>query len=532
MATSNIVNTLGAGSGIDIKALAESLVEAERAPRKARIDDKITQSEARISGYGAIKYALSQLKTAFETLNDASEFAAVKTSNSQPAAFGVSTGASSGTGSYSLEVTRIATEQRTASEVFASRDAAIPGGAPLSLQLTVGNGSAQNITVNTATPAGVVTAINNANLGVSARLLNTGSGFQMVLAGQTGAAQQFSLSTAQTTASSAQVHTHTDDSLVVNAETGSHQVAVSYTDASDNPVTLELVQGVDGRWRPPEGSALPPAGTALTLSAEKPVIRFDQTLQTAQDAAFKVNGLPITRSGNSVSDVIEGVTLNLFTATEGPARLELSRETGPIKDKLKALVTAYNEFNGNLKILGDAKSDVEVFGGALAGDDLLRSVREQVRRFITDPSSTPGGSIQAARHVGLSIDRNGVLQLDEAKLDQALQNQFADVVTMFTANKNNLSVYSPQSAGLAGDAVRKLDEMLRSTGGIEQKVASTQKQILAHQGELERLQDQMDKLLSRYMRQFSVMESIVGESNSLRNSLKGTFESMLSSNRN
>ena len=85
MATSSIVNTLGAGSGIDVKSLAQSLVDAEKTPKKERIDAKIAKSEARISGYSAIKFALSDLKNAFAKLNDASDFSSIKTANTQPA---------------------------------------------------------------------------------------------------------------------------------------------------------------------------------------------------------------------------------------------------------------------------------------------------------------------------------------------------------------------------------------------------------------------------------------------------------------
>lgn len=540
MATSNIVSTLGAGSGIDIKSLAENLVEAERAPRKERIDGKIKQSEARISGYGALKYSLSQLKSAFEKINDASEFASVKASNSQPSAFGVTTSSTSGTGSYSVEVTRIATEQRTASEVFATRNAPLNGGQPFTLNLSIGTASATPISVapldssgnaRAATPADVVSAINSAKTGVSAQLLNTGSGYQIVLSGQTGSTNQFSISTTSTVASTAQIETSNASSLVVTAADGTSAVTASYTDTNNNQVSITLQKDANGKWVPPNGTTLPPDGTTFTLAAIKPAVSFHQALQPAQDASFKVNGLPISRATNSVNDVIDGVTLNLYSATTSgnPARLELNRETGTIKDNLKALVTAYNEFSDNLKVLGDRKSDVETFGGALAGDSLLQSVSSQVRRLISDPSSSPGSSIQAARNVGLSIDRNGVLQLDESKLDKALQDNFGEVVTMFTADKNNVSVYSSQSAGLAGDAVRKLDEMLRTTGVIDKQTESAQKQITGYEAELERLKDQMDKLMSRYMGQFSVMESIVGQSNSLRSSLKGTFEGMMKS---
>jgi len=315
MATSSIVNTLGAGSGIDVKALAQSLVDAEKTPKKERIDEKIAKTEAKITGYGAVKFALSELKNAFAKINDASDFNSIKPSNTQPSAFGVTASSTAEAGSYSIEVVRTALAQRTASSNFAARSTPLNGGAAFKLNLTVGGVSKGDINVTTATPAGMVSAINGAKLGVTAQLINTGSGFNVVVTGETGAAQNFSLTS--------------DDG----------------TATGNNP-------------------KVPVTGVSFTTS-----------LQTATDASFKVNGLTVTRGSNTVNDVIEGVTLDLFASTTGAARLDLNRDTAGIKDNLKGLVTAYNDFESTLKILGDRASEVEDFGGALAGESLLQSVR-------------------------------------------------------------------------------------------------------------------------------------------------------------
>ena len=533
MATSSIVNTLGAGSGIDVKALAESLVEAERAPRKERIDNKIKQSETRISGYAAMKYALSELKTAFEKLNDASDFTSIQSSNSQPTAFGITAGSTASTGSYSIEVTRIATGQRTASTVFQDRNATLNGGNEFSLTLTSATGSTETITVpaGKTNPAGIASAINGAKKGVTAQLLNTGSGYQLVLSGETGTNKSFSLSTSATLTATAQVTTQTADTLEVTAEAGATSVLVSYTDSSNNPATLALTKDSDGIWRAPAGATLPDASTTLTVQASRP-FEFNQTLQSAQDAQLKLNGLTITRPTNMVNDVIDGVTLNLFTSTSGAARLDLSRNTATIKENISALVTAYNDFNNTLNILGDRKSEVDQYGGSLAGDNLLQTVKNQIRQLVTSDSSTAGSVVKAARNVGISIDRNGVMQLDQTRLDSALQDNFTEVVQMFTAGTSNKSVYSDVPAGLAGDAVTNIDKMLRSTGSIARQTVVAQGQITKYKDELTALEDRMSKLLERYTNQFSVMDNIVGQSNSMRASLKNTFSAMLSSGNN
>jgi flagellar hook-associated protein 2 len=461
MATSSIVNTLGAGSGIDVKSLAQSLVDAEKTPKKERIEAKITRSEARITGYSAIKYALSELKTAFGKLNDASDFSSIQATNTQPAAFGVTAGSTADAGSYSIEVLQTALAQRTASSSFADRVTPLNGGAAFSLDLSVGGVSKGAINVTTATPAGMVSAINGAKLGVTAQLINTGNGYNVVISGDTGAAKNFSLT-------------------------------------SNN-------------------------GTGTAVSG----VSFATPLQTATDARFKVNGLEVSRSSNAITDVIDGVTLDLYANTTGAARLDLNRDTAGIQDNIKGLVTAYNDFEEALKILGDRTSEVEEFGGALAGESLLQSVRSQVRNLVTSTSTTPGTTIKAARDVGLSIDRYGKLTLDEAKLDTALQNNFGEVSTMFSAGTNNQSIYSPAPAGLAGNAINSIEKMLLSTGIIDTQSKSATTQIAKYKEDLSVLEDRMEKLMTRYMSQFSAMESIVGNSNSMREGLKGTFEGMM-----
>ena len=88
MTSTNFVQALGAGSGIDSKALAKDLVEATRAPAKALIDEKIARSEARISGYGVIRYSLNELKNAYAALNDLSDFTSLQSTNTSRPALG------------------------------------------------------------------------------------------------------------------------------------------------------------------------------------------------------------------------------------------------------------------------------------------------------------------------------------------------------------------------------------------------------------------------------------------------------------
>jgi flagellar hook-associated protein 2 len=459
--STSIINTLGAGSGIDVNNLAQGLVDAEKIPQKERLDAKIAQTEAKITGFSVVKFALSELKNAFGKLNDASDFSAIVPANTQATAFGVTASSTAEAGSYSIEVLQTAQAQRTASSSFGSNSQVLNGGAAFGLNLSIAGADPTTIEVSTATPDGVVKAINSADLGVTAQIINTGSGFTIVVSGQTGAQQSFTLSS--------------DD-----------------------------------------GTGTGVAGLA-----------FDTTLQSAADASFKINGLTVSRSSNTVNDVIDGVTLELFANTTGAARLDLNRDTTAIKSNIAGLVAAYNDFEDTLKILSDRSSEVEEFGGVLAGESLLRTIRNQVRDMLTRTSSTAGTTVQAARDVGLSIDRNGKLNIDESQLDAALQNNFSEVSTMFSAGTNNQSKYSTAAAGLAGDAIHRIEKMLLSSGAINTQSLSAASQVKQYQTKLTELEERMDKLLNRYIKQFSVMESIVGSSNTMRESLKSTFEGMM-----
>jgi flagellar hook-associated protein 2 len=349
----------------------------------------------------------------------------------------------------------------------------------------------------------------------------------LVLTGQTGADQSFSISSTATSATATTASAE-GSALEVTADASTTAVSVTYQDADDNTINLPLTKGTDGVWRPTDEDFLTPANMTVDVTWPTPVMPvFSQSLQSAADASFQVNGLLVSRSSNTVTDVIDGVTLDLFTSTTGAARIDLNRDTSSIKDNIKGLVTAYNDFETSLKILGDRKSEVEEFGGSLAGETLLQSVRSQVRAMITDTSSTPGTNITAARNVGLSIDRNGKLNLDEAKLETALQDNFNEVSTLFSAGTNNQSIYSTAAGGIAGDAINKIEKMLRSTGEIDSKTKANSTKIEAYKKDLDVLEKRMEKLLERYMRQFSMMESIVGSSTSTREGLKGTFEGMM-----
>lgn len=482
--SSNIISQLGAGSGINVRDLATSLVDAERSPREDLINTRIDRSEAKITGIGAIRFGLSQLQTAFAALNQSSDFnGAAAATSSQSGAFTATATAQASTENHRVAVTQLAERQRSQlGSGFAASDSSLNNGNAMELQLTI-NGATETISIDPndaespyeATPQGIVSAINDADLGVNAQLMDTG----------TDGASRYQ--------------------IVVNAD----QMGV------DNAFSI----------------------SAVDLSAQTAIGDLTESVnQPAQNAALTFNGINLSRSTNVIENVVPGVTLNLTAVTSGTATLTLSRDTADIKERFQNLVTAYNDFDDILDVLGDRDSEDEDFGGLLAGDQLLDTIRRQVREMFSytegDDRIVGGDGDDALRYgyqVGFTFNQNGELSLDESRLDEALNTRFDDVVTLFTNNNDIERQFGDDPMGLAADAARTLGTMLRNNSEqlLFRQQQSAETEITRYEDDLARLEERMDRLLARYMKQFAAMESIVGQSNSLRENLTSSFEGLM-----
>ena len=254
---------------------------------------------------------------------------------------------------------------------------------------------------------------------------------------------------------------------------------------------------------------------------------FSTVLRTAGNANILVNGLAITSSTNIIEDAIKGVTLTLNSTTFGVANINFARDTTKIVGKMDAVVLAYNDANAMLGVVSDPKSTVDTYGGTLVGNSLVRQITNDLRKMITGSSSTPFDGIQALRDVGITVGSDGNLIVNATKRDSALRFHYAGVTTMFTGNQENLSTISETPAGVAGDSVKKLTQLLASTGALANQTNNAQKNITDYQDDLAKLELRMTALLTRYTKQFAIMDSMVGQSNRTREGLKSTFDGMM-----
>jgi flagellar hook-associated protein 2 len=248
-----------------------------------------------------------------------------------------------------------------------------------------------------------------------------------------------------------------------------------------------------------------------------------------------------------VSDVIAGVTLNLtgtnatsvngfVQATGSAATLSLANDTSVAKAKITALVSAYNEANNLLNEVTNAKSSLATYGGTLVGNSSVRSLRDQLRALVTGDSSTAGGSsgtgparsLSALRDIGVEVDKTGNLKTNSVTLDLALNFKFADTTTLLSGNQENQSSFDKTASGLAGDASRAIEKMLGTSGTPTIETNNANKRITKYQDDLTTLEDRMTRILARYQKQFSAMDSMVGQTKATQTGLTSTFAGMMS----
>ena len=457
MASIDYVQALGAGAGFDTKKIVEALVNAEKAPTEARIKSRIAESEAKISGLGQAVSILNVVKDAALRLNDAKDFKTFAVNNSQTSAFSASSTTSARAGSNNITVSQIAQEQRSVSNGFASEtDAFNAGSVTMSISVGATSATTTEITVTDASLQGTVTAINAANLGVTAEIVDTGvSGdrYRIQLIGETGAEKAFSL-------------TSDDDSISFSS------------------------------------------------------------VQSASDAQLNVNGIDFTRSTNVIDDVLTGVSLTLNTVTDGTANLNISQDNAEARANIVDFVAIYNEAQRQMKELVNSSAD-----GALAGDSIFRSLTTSLRSIVLGSSSSGSGDISNLSDMGISVARTGELVVDDAKLDNALANNYSDVIQMFSANTDDQAASSSDAAGLAGDITKLITNATDSDSYLVTQQATLATGNSEREEQLEALAERMERVEERYNRQFLAMQQIIDQMNSTKESMENSFANLPFSNK-
>jgi flagellar hook-associated protein 2 len=366
----------GLGSNLDINTLVTNLMNVEKVPLKA-LTDKNTKYQATLSAFGTTKGALSSVQAAAQALKDAMASIPATATVSAPTVVSATAAGGATPTNIGLTVQSLAQAQRLYSGAFASVDTVVGGGT-----LTIDRGSFTNSTfiVNTNIPAATITipanatltdildAINNAQAGVTASIVNDGSGFRLVLgANDTGAAQGMRINVA-------------DDDGNPTDPVGLSKLAYDPAAAVNN-------------------------GRNLTQA------------RAAADAVFSIDGLPMSRPTNSVADAVASVTLTL-TAT-GDTNVSITRDLTKMRSALDDLVKAYNSASGTMKSQTSYDPATRT-GGPLNGESSVRGILSQLRRTVTSSYGVDGDAYRTLSSLGVSFKSDGTLSVESTKYNAAM----------------------------------------------------------------------------------------------------------------
>ncbi len=436
------LSSSGIGSGLDINSLVSQLVRAEGQGPLLRLNKREAGFQADLSAFGQLKSGLSDFKTALAGLNSEAAFQPRSVSSSDTALFTASVDNTAVTGSYNIEVLTLAQSEKVRSNSFTSNTEVIGTG---SLAVSLGSDTF-NVTIagtnNTLT--GIRDAINAAtdNPGLTASIVNVDGGPQLVLSSnKLGSSSSISI-------------VATDDNT---------------TDGFD----LTRLDTVN-----------------LTVT------------QAATDATFNLDGQKVTRTSNSFSDVITGVTIDLKKAKLGTTEtLTVSLDKGGVEAKVNNVVKAYNSLTDIMKSLSKYDAATKT-AGLLQGDPILRGIQAQLRRVISDPQA--GLTYGSLAEIGIKTDDTGHLKLDSTAFNKVLSADFTSVSQIFVGDN-----------ALVAKLNTTLDTYLSTGGVLESKTKSLKSGIdSVATGRLD-LNKRLAAIEKRYKTQFNAMDTLLAQ-------LKGT----------
>ncbi len=467
----NIVNSLNAGSGIDVRALTDSLVAAEREPRQALLDERQARVEARISAMAQFRGGLDGVVSALDLRIRSGSLSGIP-AVSDPSVLGLGVTPGATVQRQQIEVRALAQGQTVSSAAIA--DAAAPvGQGTLTFRFgsVAGSAEATGFAPGTASDlvvtvgpdrdslTGLRDAINDAaaqgGVALEARILTDATGSRLQIRGASGDAAGF--------------------------------VVTSVGD----PLLERFAFDV---------------GTTGGL----------ERTQAAADARIAVDGLELRRASNRVTDLVPGATLTFTKAAPGaPVTIEARRDSAELGQAIRDLAQTLNELRAFGRDLSAAPGNGATVG-ALVADSSTRRVLQQLGS-LTSVELVPANGSQPTRlsELGLSVDRTGAFTVDETRLAKATSEQPAAIEAILTAL--NARATATQAAG----PLRQMADLFRTAAdGSAGQPSALQREARAIAADRAALDARIERVRQSYTRQFTQLDLAVGQSRQLRTYLQ------------
>ena len=397
MATSATTST----TNLDVNSIVSQLMAVERQPIN-KLNAKEASYQAKLTAYGSVNGALASFQTAVQGLSSASRFTSLDATPSDDTILSATASSIAAAGSYSLEVTSLAQAQKLAAAGKSSSTASIGAGASTTLTFDFGT--------------------------ISGGAFDAGTGKY------TGAAFASSGAATKTVTIDSSNNSLQGIRDAINAA----QIGVTATIINDgdatNPYRLALSSDSNGSSNSMKISVSGDADVG-TLLAHNPDDDAGQNLAetvTAQNAVFKVNGVEVSKTSNSVADVIQGVTLNLKKVTASPTTLTVAHDKASVSNAVASFVKAYNDLAKTLKDISayDPKTKQAAI---LQGDGTVRTIQSQLRNTLGAAVVGASGDLTTLSQIGVAFQKDGSIALDSAKLNSVMESNLADIASLFAA---------------------------------------------------------------------------------------------------
>jgi len=282
------------------------------------------------------------------------------------------------------------------------------------------------------------------------------------------------------------------NTLSLNLAAGNNtlnQIRDAINQATNNPGVNASIINVDAGSKLVLTADSTGLANAVSLTIDPALTGFAMTERDAAlDAALSVDGFAVTRASNTLSDVIQGVTLTL--AGVGSATLDLNPDSTALSGALDDFVNGFNTLRGNIKALRN---------GALSGDTTLLGLEKSLRDRISS-SITIGAAIPAyLSELGISFQATGDLSLDKTKLDSALNADVGHV----------LDLLSEPSVGIGGRIDSFLQSYMKVDGLLDVRTQSLTDRTARIDRQIESAQFRLVGIERRLRNQFTALDVLL-----------------------
>jgi flagellar hook-associated protein 2 len=398
------INVPGVGSGLDVKGLVNKLVKAEGAPEKSRLNRKEAELQANISALGNFRSAISDFQSSLDGLRKPEDLRKVTAQSSDENAIEVAASAEAEAGNYEVQVSQLAQAQRLTSQSFESELDPV-GTGTLTFQfgrydqnqgrfVPKADASVKTIKIEQANSSarGIVEAINRAQVGVRASLINDGTGSRIVLSGE-GTGEDNAIR------------------LLTEDDDGNNTDAAGLSVLRFDPVG-------DGRAANTEGGPAAGGGVSNLIETAR-----------AQNAELVIDGIDITSPSNNVGEAIKGLTLTLNDTTSGPVAINAELDQQAVAEAVHGFVKSYNELMGVIHSLTEVDQESGE-AGPLAGDASIRGIAEQVRRVMSSAFGDVNQNVVSLSTMGIDTQRDGTLSVNDSELNRAIEQHLDEVIAV------------------------------------------------------------------------------------------------------